>query len=253
MPLPCHPPIDAQCARSALLHLACQVPNWWVQPPAGFCRCVVDYAALSQLHEHLRQRDTELTRACLRHLLPWLWFLGTTVQWGCGCCCHSFAVQCGTIAPPSERAMAAMSAMRHALGPGSAASTTPWPCASPVSLVGAKVSLQLDRCTLHLVPRNLVLQKFRCSLIAAHCILFRAISCSSISTATSECSSAPVCKFLSTHLSQLMPLACQRSRLSLRLCPGVNQSFIVRMSVAISPHQQRGTQPSCSKLSLEGL
>ena len=42
-----------------------------------------NHAALGQLHEHVRQRNrAKLSWARLRHLLPWLWLLGTTIKWG---------------------------------------------------------------------------------------------------------------------------------------------------------------------------
>ena len=45
--------------------------------------CCSNHAALGQLHEHLRDRNWAIfSWARLRHLLPWHWFLGTTIKWG---------------------------------------------------------------------------------------------------------------------------------------------------------------------------
>ena len=72
--------------------------------------------------------------------------------------------------------MAAMSALRQPLEPASAASTTPLAIRFTSFTGGA--------------------ENFTAAcLIAAHYILIRAISCSSVSTATSERTSAAVCVF----------------------------------------------------------
>ena len=107
---------------------------------------------------------------------------------GCGICCpgsgflgprssgtiaaavHSIAVLFGTFAwvqvpiqsrstagPPSERPMAAMSALRHALGPGSAASTTPGHSFHQLRWWGRELrSSLLDRGTLLFDARTLL-------------------------------------------------------------------------------------------------
>ena len=100
---------------------------------------------------------------------------------------HGFAVQCGTIAlvqvpihsrnsTPSALDIAAMSALRQQLGPGSAASTT-------------LLAIRFTN-----FASGGVNFAAAC-LTAAHCILIHAISCSIVSTATTECTSAAVRKF----------------------------------------------------------
>ena len=92
-----------------------------------------------QLHEHLRQRNrAKLSWAQLRHLLPWLRFLGPQSSGAVVAAVHSFVGQCGTnvlvqmpihsrntAGTPSALPIAAMPALRQPLGPGSATSTTP--------------------------------------------------------------------------------------------------------------------------------
>ena len=88
---------------------------------------VLNDAAFSQLHEHLRQRNgAKFAWTTLWHLLPWLWFLGSTIKWG-NRSRRIFAVLCGTVAVVQMpiHSIAAVSALRQPLGPGSAASTTP--------------------------------------------------------------------------------------------------------------------------------
>ena len=125
LPLSCRSPSLVQCAQSVPPHPACQAPSWWVQS-----RC----CSMTQLSV-----NSAIGRSMRGH--------------GCGKCCasfgpqssgaivaavHSFAVWCGTTpclhvpthsrnaaGPPSECPVAALSAFRQPLGPGSAASTTP--------------------------------------------------------------------------------------------------------------------------------
>ena len=75
--------------------------------------------------------------------------------------------------PPSDRPTAAMSALRQPLRPGSAASRA----IRFTNFAGGGVNFAAA------------------CLTAAHCMLIRVISCSSVSTATSEGTSAAVCVF----------------------------------------------------------
>ena len=137
VPPPSHPPNLTQCAQSVPSHPTSQV-SWFHSFEEPF-DVLFNHTTLGQLHKHLRQRNwAKLSWARLRHLLPWLRFLGTQSSGAIVAAVHSFAVQCGTIAlvqvpnrsrntagPNSVIPIAAMSALRQPQSPGSAASTTP--------------------------------------------------------------------------------------------------------------------------------
>ena len=81
-----------------------------------------------------------------------------------------------TADPSSEQSMIAISASRHPLGPVSFVST---------------ITLSIRCISFACESENFA----AACLIRAVCISIRTISCSSVSTATSECISAAICKF----------------------------------------------------------
>ena len=130
----------------------------------------------------VRQRDrAELTWAWLRHLLSWLWFLGTAIQRVYGCCRPS---PCSVGPLPESRCL-----FNHV---------------AQLALPQSGQQPRCQRCAIRWDPvrppaQHLLAIRFTsfaaACLIAAHCIFIRAISCSSASTATSERTSAAVCVF----------------------------------------------------------
>ena len=86
-----------------------------------------------------------------------------------------------TAGPPSALPIAAMSALRQPLGPGSAATTTPL-ATRFTNFAGGSANFAAA------------------CLIAAHCVLILTISCSSVSTEYSESNSAAVGMFCGAHV-----------------------------------------------------
>ena len=116
------------------------------------------------LHKHLRQRNwAKLSWARLRHLLPWLWFLGTTIKWG----------------NRGRRPQFRCAVWNHCPGPGAYPLFRPSNCrhVSIAPTTGSWLGLQ------HNSPGHSFHQLCRCfaaaCLTASHCIFIRAISCTS--------------------------------------------------------------------------
>ena len=209
---------------------------------------LLNHAALSRLHESLRDQ-AELTSAWLRHLLSWLWFLGTAVPWGYG-----------RSLPHLRRTV-----WDHCLSPGS------WSSLRAAAQYRVHLSQQQPRFESSAVRARWSAESARqpgyCTtspscLRHASCPL--SVLCSAARCAFHLRAQRPhettnrartYARAQSTHPSQLMSIAHLLTQYS-ACASALADAFVIRMLAALtSPHKLRRTQPGppgSSKLSLEG-
>ena len=165
--------------------LSCRV-NTFEEP----VNVLLDAAALRQLHQDFCQRNwADLAWAWLRQLLPRLRLLRSTVK----------RSNCG------RRPEFSCLVWNHSLRPHAhpftqhgwsplRASNGRDVCLPPTA--GARLRCQHNTLAMRFTSFAGGDENFIAAcLIVAHCILIRAVSCSSVSTATSECTSPAVCMF----------------------------------------------------------